>query len=474
MRKAMYGMIILVLLGYPACGNAARWLFCARCLPNAGLRADWVIDAIDFPGTFSEAVRFPDPDQCGVGADTPETFWMGAYSSWGIELVRAGHWVETITRYGRITYGDCDHDQDLSFYDVLVIPEPQMVYSQDEIDAIINFVFDGGALFLIGNHCGSDRNGSGADSSVVFKLMDTAGHFGIEFETYDGCLDPEPPPECAACSWTELRNTNFVPDADDPFIHGPYGEVEAIKFNAATSIIMHPENNQTVRGHAWRNDAAGQGLADVTVASAYFGEGRVAAIGDSAPADDGTGDPDCNLHNSWDYPTSNNDILFMNISDWLSSRETTPLPTRTPCPNHTPWPFCDGTATPGAPTFTPGPTHTPYDVPLIDIYTNQLVYRSGDTFILYEDMSNAGPGRIVNYFLALEVAGMFFFSPDWTQDIAWTRMYIHSGYDQSREVFQFIWPDAGHIPGIRFWALFTDPDTGGMIGDYDMTEFSAV
>lgn len=474
MRKFLFSLFILIILVSAVETYAARWLFCAKCMPNAGQRADWVIDANDHPGNFSEAVRFPEPSQCEIGADTPETIWMGAYSSWGVELVRMGHWVETIPLYGRITYGDCNHDQDLSFYDVLVIPEPQVMYKPEEVDAILNFVYDGGSLFLIGNHCGSDRNNNGYDSCLIFKEMDTAGHFGIEFETYDDCLGDNPPPECAACNWNEIRNTNFVSDHNDPFIHGPYGKVGAIKFNAATSMIMHPDKNSSVKAHAWRNKATAQGLADVTVASALFGEGKVAAIGDSAPADDGTGDPDCTLHNSWDYPTSNNNFLFMNISAWLSSSEGAPQPTRTPCPNHTPWPYCDGTATPGAPTNTPGPTNTPYDVPFVDLYTSQLVYRSGDTFILYEDISNAGRGRIINYYLALEVEGMFFFSPDWTQDILWTTMYISSGYNQSREVFNFIWPDAGPLPGVRFWALFTDPETGEMVGEYDVTEFYAV
>jgi hypothetical protein len=474
MRKFSLLILLAILLMCARHTLAARWLFCAKSLPNAGLRADWVIDAIDFPGTMSEAVRFPDPDQCDVGADTPEDIWMGAYSSWGIELVRSGHWVETITRYGRITYGDCSHDQDLSFYDVFVIPEPQMPYPQHEIDAILNFVYDGGSLFIIGNHCGSDRNFSGTDSCLVFAAMDTAMHFGIEFETYEDCLEPTPPPECSACSWTELRNTNFVDDPNDPFLYGPYGDVEAIKFNAATNIIIHPENNPTVRVHAWRNHATSHENFDVTLASAYFGDGRIAAIGDSAPADDGTGDPDCFLHNSWNYPTSNNDYLFMNISHWLSHRDGDPLPTRTPCPNHTPWPECKGTATPGAPTSTPGPTNTPLNVPFVDIHTNQFVYRSGDTFILTEDISNTGPARLLNYFLALEVAGMFFFSPTWTEDINWTNMYVFDGYHHSKDVFNFVWPDAGAIMGMRFWAVFTDPQTGQMVGDFDMIEFSSV
>lgn len=451
---------------------AARWVFDASCIPMAGNHADWVLDAPEASGNQSMPSRYPEPDQCDIGAATTEDFWHGGYSAWGVELVKAGNWVETIVRNDTLTYGDCSNDQDLSFFDVLVIPEPQLQYSQAEIDAIVNFVYDGGGLFLIGNHCGSDRNNTGDDSSTIFQQMDTAGHFGIEFETYEGCLDDPRPPECEACSWNDIRNTNFTSDPADPFLHGPHGEVEAIKFNEATALILHPENNSAVKGHAWRDDGP-QGDVDVTVASALFGDGRVVAIGDSAPADDGTGDEDDFLHDSWDYPSSENDILFMNISHWLTRPEATPLPTRTPCPQHTPWPKCDGTATPAPQTPTPSPTPTVIEEPFVDIETNKIVYFQGDTFILSEVIVNSGPGRTVDYYLALEAGGLFFFAPGWTQDVESTTLYLYSGYSENNRVFEFTWPDAGTITGMRFWALLLDTQTGLMIGTYDMTEFNS-
>ncbi|MBN1297065.1 hypothetical protein JXA80_09810 [bacterium] len=451
---------------------AARWVFDASSLPMAGDNADWVVDAPEATGNQSLPDRYPSPDPCDVGATTPEDFWHGAYSAWGIELVKSGHWVETIPRNAAITYGDCSNSQDLSFFDVFVIPEPQVYFTAEETAAIINFVFDGGSLFLIGNHCGSDRNNNGEDSAMIYGEMDTAGHFGIEFETYPGCTDNEPPPECDACSWNDVRNTNFVNDPSDPFLYGPAGTVEAIKFNEATSLILHPENNPSVQGHAWRDESA-QGTIDVTLASALFGDGRVVAIGDSAPADDGTGDEDDFLHNSWDYPTSENNILFVNISHWLSHPETTPLPTRTPCPNHTPWPKCNGTATPGPTQFTPTPTPTGnHHGPAVDISTNQFVYRAGDTFVLTEVISNSGAGRTVDYYLALEVSGLFFFAPGWSQNVEYESLYIAPGYESERTIFQFTWPEAGNINGMRFWALFLDPVTQTIIGDYDLAEFS--
>ncbi|MCD4653220.1 hypothetical protein K8T06_04735 [bacterium] len=476
MHKLNIGIAVIIVTVFTlttASVEAARWIFDASCIPMAGSHADWVIDAPEAPGNQSLPDRYPSPDQCDIGAATLEDFWHGGYSAWGIELVKAGHWVETIPRNNPITYGDCSNSQDLSFFDVMVIPEPQIYYSDDEIDAIINFVFDGGGLFLIGNHCGSDRNNNGADSALIYAEMDTAGHFGIEFETYPGCTDNEPPPECEACSWNDVRNTNFINDPADPFIHGPHGDVEAIKFNEATALILHPENNPLVCGHAWRDEGP-QGNVDVTVASAFFGDGRIVAIGDSAPADDGTGDDDDFLHDSWDYGTSENDILFMNISHWLTRPDVTPLPTRTPCPNHTPWPKCDGTATPGSPTSTPTPEPTNPVVPVVDIYTNKTLYYAGDEFGLYEEITYTGPGRIVSYYLALEIGGIFFFAPDWTEAVDSKSMYLASGYNELRTVFEFTWPDAGSINGMRFWALFLDPETYEMIGDYDVAEFSCV
>ncbi|MCD4654403.1 GldG family protein [bacterium] len=54
--------------------------------------------------------------------------------------------------------------QILADIDLLIIPEPNIRYSSEEIDAIRRFVSFGGSLFMIADHGGSDRNFDGWDS----------------------------------------------------------------------------------------------------------------------------------------------------------------------------------------------------------------------------------------------------------------------------------------------------------------------
>src|SRR4051812_13588052 len=78
--------------------EAASFLFDATHLETAG-NADWVIDEDSSPQ------RFPTPDQATVTGGTGETYWKGAISAWGIELVQRGHHVETLPAGVAITYG---------------------------------------------------------------------------------------------------------------------------------------------------------------------------------------------------------------------------------------------------------------------------------------------------------------------------------------------------------------------------------
>jgi hypothetical protein len=66
----------------------------------------------------------------------------------------------------------------------------------------------------------------------------------------------------------------------------------------------------------------------VTFATARFGRGRVAAIGDSSPADDGTGQG--RLHPGWDKASGGvaNHLLFLNATEWLAGAEPDVTPPR--------------------------------------------------------------------------------------------------------------------------------------------------
>lgn len=75
-----------------------KFLFDAKKGETAG-NADWVLDADTSPQ------RFPTPLQSTITATTPETYWKGGVSAWGIALVKLGHTVETLSTSASITYG---------------------------------------------------------------------------------------------------------------------------------------------------------------------------------------------------------------------------------------------------------------------------------------------------------------------------------------------------------------------------------
>ena len=67
-----------------------RYLFDATKAETAG-NADWVIDQDN-----NTPQKVPTPLQSTITSTTTETYWTGALSSWGIALVKAGHFVETL------------------------------------------------------------------------------------------------------------------------------------------------------------------------------------------------------------------------------------------------------------------------------------------------------------------------------------------------------------------------------------------
>jgi hypothetical protein len=74
--------------------------------------------------------------------------------------------------------------------------------------------------------------------------------------------------------------------------------------------------NATVQGLIWRSTST-QGTSNIMVATATYGTGRVVAIGDSSPADDGTGASGDTLYPGWTELASHS-RLHMNASLWLA------------------------------------------------------------------------------------------------------------------------------------------------------------
>lgn len=107
-------------------------------------------------------------------------------------------------------------------------------------------------------------------------------------------------------------------------IHGPAGDVTQLIFHAGATITVNTASNSTVKASVWTS--ASHTNSTVMCAYARFGNGKVAAIGDSSPCDDGTGDPNDNLYFGWTDASGNHGKLFTNASVWLATSQALPVP----------------------------------------------------------------------------------------------------------------------------------------------------
>lgn len=283
--------------------------------------ADWVIDA-DLHnlsvttsgteitgGTDSNPQRIPNPFQSGITSTTSETYWTGALSSWAIDLVKKGYTVETLPYNGKITYGDATNAQDLSNYKVYIIDEPNIKFTVAESTAIVNFVKNGGGLFMISDHTVSDRNNDGWDSPDIWNdLMANntvlANPFGIKFDL-------------ANISETSSNVANLPTNA---ILHGTAGTPTQMQYSNGTTITLNKTVNSSALGLIFKTGSSTTGTTGVMVAQATYGTGKVCALGDSSVPDDGTGDTGDTLYNGYTGDASGNHKPFLiNAVIWLAT-----------------------------------------------------------------------------------------------------------------------------------------------------------
>ncbi len=320
-------ILLLLIFGIYVLATAQKKVLFDATKAETANNADWVIDEDQWNlgysngsayigGSEGNAQRFPTPSQDNITSSTSEDYWTGALSAWGVELVQAGYHVETLPYDGQITYGDSNNPQDLSNYDMFVVCEPNFPFTNQEKTAILNFVYNGGALFMISDHNNSDRDGDGWDSPAIWNdLMQNndiqSNPFGITFD-YENINDD---------------TYKIVSDEGTPIIHGPYGTVQNVEFYGGTTMTLDPQANSTVRGLVYQSTVSQVGgTTHVLVAYAFYGQGVVIAIGDSSPIDDGTGDTHDRLYNGWSQDADGNHrIMIMNASVWALSRTVSQL-----------------------------------------------------------------------------------------------------------------------------------------------------
>ncbi len=299
--------------------------------------ADWVISSSQ-PDPLGEN---PNPQQ--------DTDWTGGISSWGIALQKSGRYsLETST--SALSYGSSSNALDLSHFNALILPEPNSLFSSSEKTAIMTFVKNGGGLFMIADHKGSDRNNDGYDSlHVLNDLMNNSGAgndpFGIQFD--DLTIKQDYP--------------HVDPNLSDPILQGPFGTGTTSLINEGTTETINATDNPNVVGVVYTSGTTSPGNSNVFIARSTYGSGRVIAEGDSSAIDDGTCASGNTCYNGWGDPNAQDNILFPNGTEWLASSGTgTPGATDTPVGSTTGTPVVTSTPTGiGTPATTPTATSSP-------------------------------------------------------------------------------------------------------------------
>ena len=280
----------------PAATAQHRVLFDNTKAETAG-NADWVISTSQ-PDPLAQN---PNP--------TSETSWTGALSAWGVALQKTGDYsLKTLPSGNTITYGT-SNALDLSNFDTFVIDEPNIRLSTAEKTAVMTFVQNGGGLFLISDHNGSDRNNDGYDSPAVINDLltsngvDNSDPFGLSVDLKDISSD----------------DPRAITDASNPVLHGPFGAVTGSILADGTTFTLKPADNPNVKGLLYLTTGATGGNTNAFFVTSTFGQGRVAIWGDSSPVDDGTGSSGNTLYNGWTDPGGTDAALALNATAWLAT-----------------------------------------------------------------------------------------------------------------------------------------------------------
>ena len=284
----------------PPTTGGKKFLFDASHAETAG-NADWVLDV-----DAGVVPRYPTPAASGITSTTPETYWTAALSSWGVALVKLGNSVENLPTGTAITYGNAANPQDLANYNVFVVDEPNTLFTATEKTAIINFVKNGGGLFMISDHTISDRNNDGYDSPAIWNDLMTNNTVQANPFGYSIAL-------------TNISETtgNVLISITNTILNGSQGAVTQLKFSNGATMTKTTGSQATPL--IWQTTAA-QGTTNVMLMSSTYGTGRVVCITDSSPADDGTGSPGNTVYPGWTEITSH-PKLHMNASLWLAQQQ---------------------------------------------------------------------------------------------------------------------------------------------------------
>ncbi len=182
---------------------------------------------------------------------------------------------------------------------IFVVGEPNSRFTDDEERALVEWVRSGGSLYLIADHTGSDRNNDGFDSIGVFNRF--TPEFGFTFEE----------------AWIKRMSPIPVPAG----LHEVFRDVPAVGLWGGTVARV---TGQAARGllEVKYKDKTGAERSGHYLVVAEPGRGRVVALGDSSPYDDGSADgPGFEVHDGYNLVDHGFRQLSHNTIAWLARRD---------------------------------------------------------------------------------------------------------------------------------------------------------
>ena len=236
-------------------------------------------------------------DTHGQTAENADWVTDGAYSEMADMLKAEGFEIDDLSAKSKNGLFTADL---LKQYEAIILAEPNNPYSEEETKLFVDFVKNGGGLFIIGDHDHSDRNRNGWDSVRIFNTF--TPNFGFKIQK-DVILYEAP----LAGKVNKQHPAMYGFRAVGVWAGGTYDVFEA-------------------------PDAKAEGLVYSSITkSPYivvseFGKGRVFAIADSSPFDDGTGSERTQgakgkkLHDSYDSFCYSHPQIAYNAMCWVTGK----------------------------------------------------------------------------------------------------------------------------------------------------------
>ena len=123
------------------------------------------------------AIKVIYDDTHGQTAENADWVTDGAYSEMADMLKAEGFEIDDLSAKAKDGLFTSDLLQN---YEAIILAEPNNPYSEEEMKLFVNFVKNGGGLFIIGDHDHSDRNRNGWDSVRIFNSF--TPNFGFKIQ----------------------------------------------------------------------------------------------------------------------------------------------------------------------------------------------------------------------------------------------------------------------------------------------------